>query len=99
VVYWVRIQLEINMAAPPGNKFAKGGKRTGAGRKPLKIRELCAKLFADRLDLVTAIADNPKEAARDRLAALGLLAKYGLGERFELAGDADAPLKVTLDVL
>ena len=82
-----------------GNKFGRHGKQPNAGRKPLKVRQLCARLFADRVQIVAAIADDPKESAKDRLAALGLLAKYGVGERWELAGDADAPLQVKLDVL
>jgi hypothetical protein len=82
-----------------GNKFGRHGKQPNAGRKPLKVGQLCARLFADRVHLVAEIADDPKQAARDRLAAWALLAKYGLGERWELAGDADAPLKVVLDVL
>jgi hypothetical protein len=72
------------LAAPKGNKFAKGGKRAGAGRKPLKTKELCAVAFTERIPLLCQIADDDEEKTVDRLAALAQLAKVGVPAQAEL---------------
>jgi hypothetical protein len=82
-----------------GHKFGHHGKQPNAGCKPLKIRALCAKRFNEQIPMIVGIAKDKSNEPRDRLAAAALLARYGVGERFELAGDPDAPLKVKLDVL
>jgi hypothetical protein len=45
-----------------------------------------------RIRIAEAIADNPMVEPRDRLKALDLLAKYGLGTKSELTGADGAPL-------
>lgn len=67
-----------------GHKFGYHGKQPNAGRKPLKVRELCAKMFVDRLPLLAAIADDAKEQTKERIAAMALLAKYGVGDKVDL---------------
>jgi hypothetical protein len=70
-----------------GNKHGKGGARPNSGPTPLKIRELCRKSFAERLPILDQIADGEDEEARDRIAALGLLAKVGIPAQNEQVGD------------
>lgn len=52
----------------------------GAGRPASALRSRLRGSMADRIAIVEAIADDPSAAARDRLRAVDLLAKYGLGE-------------------
>ena len=72
-----------------GNKLARGGRRAGAGRKPSAIRAACAASFDERIRILTGIADDAGAPARDRLAAIGMLARYGLGHKDE--ADAGGP--------
>jgi hypothetical protein len=71
------------MAFQKGNRLAAGGKRIGSGRKPLAVRQLCAKSFAERIRLLEEIADDAEERATDRIAALALLAKTGIPAQVE----------------
>ena len=80
-------------ASTPGKPFRQGddprrgrGPRKGAanaGRPPSKVREACLAAFDERINVLMAIADNRKSAARDRISAIEKLAKYGFGDRAE----------------
>lgn len=56
-----------------------------AGRPPAAVRALLRESFAARLPLAEAIADNHKLSPADRLRALDLLARYGLGTTREIS--------------
>jgi hypothetical protein len=56
-----------------------------AGRPPSAVRALLRESFAERVPLAEAIADNPRLAPADRLRALDLLGRYGLGTTRELS--------------
>ncbi len=71
-----------------GNKLAKGGARAASGPKPLAIRQLCAKAFAERIPVAKQIADDAEGRPADKIAALNLLAKVGLPAQHEVATDA-----------
>ena len=57
-----------------------------AGRPPSVIRERCRGSFEDRIVVLEEIADNPKASASDRIRALDLLGKYGLGTQQQHSG-------------
>ena len=79
---------------PHGGALLSGGvpgHRGGAGRPPSVIRERCRGSFAERLTVLEEIADDSEVPIRDRLKAIDLLGKYGLGTQRELSGlDGDA---------
>ena len=57
-----------------------------AGRPPAVIRERCRGSFEDRIVVLEEIADDPKANAGDRIRALDLLGKYGLGTQQQISG-------------
>ena len=57
-----------------------------AGRPPSVIRERCRGSFEDRIAVLEEIADDPKANAGDRIRALDLLGKYGLGTQQQISG-------------
>ena len=57
-----------------------------AGRPPSVIRERCRGSFEDRIAVLEEIADNPEASASDRIRALDLLGKYGLGTQQQHSG-------------
>ncbi len=74
---------------PHGGALRGGGKpgnRGGTGRPPSVIRERCRGSFEDRIVVLEEIADNPKASASDRIRALDLLGKYGLGIQQQHSG-------------
>jgi len=56
-----------------------------AGRPPSAVRALLREAFADRISLASEIADDPSLAPSERLRALDLLGRYGLGTTRELS--------------
>jgi hypothetical protein len=50
------------------------------------IRERCRGSFEDRIRVLEEIADDPEQSSADRLRALDLLAKYGLGTQQQYSG-------------
>jgi hypothetical protein len=76
---------------PHGGALVPGGGRgpkpgaPNAGRPPSAIRALMRESFAVRIPLAEAIADNPRISPADRLRALDLLGRYGLGTTRELS--------------
>jgi len=63
------------------------GHRGAGGRPASKVRDACRKAFADRVRHLRAIADDTDASARDRLAALDLLGKYGGLQKIEHSGE------------
>ncbi len=55
------------------------GHRGGSGRPPSAIRERCRGGFDRRIKVLEEIADDPTIPTRDRIRAIDLLGKYGLG--------------------
>ena len=55
------------------------GNRGGAGAPPSELRKRLRGSAAERIAIAEEIADNPTASASDRLRALDLLFKYGLG--------------------
>src|SRR5438093_8534927 len=55
------------------------GHRGGPGRPPSALRERLRGSFEDRVNVLEGIADNPEADPQDRIRALDVLAKYGLG--------------------
>lgn len=64
----------------------------GTGRPPSEIRERMRGSLDARLHIAEQIADSPKAQAKDRLAALAFLAKFGLGTKAEITGADGSPL-------
>lgn len=60
-----------------GRGPAKGA--PNAGRPPSAVRMALREAFAARVGLAEALADNPRLTATERLKALDLMARYGLG--------------------
>lgn len=56
----------------PGNR--------GGGRPPSRIRGIARKAFGERVRLLAEIADDGEESARDRIRAIDVLGRYGLGQ-------------------
>lgn len=56
-----------------------------AGRPPSAVRALLRESFAARVPLAEAIADDAALPAAERLRALDLLARYGLGTTREVS--------------
>ena len=57
-----------------------------AGRPPSVIRERCRGSFEERIAVLEEIADDPGVSAGDRIRALDLLGKYGLGTQQQHSG-------------
>ncbi len=57
-----------------------------AGRPPSVIRERCRGSFEDRIAVLEEIVDDAKVSAGDRIRALDLLGKYGLGTQQQHSG-------------
>lgn len=50
-----------------------------------------------RIEILEAIIDNATSKDADRIRALDLLAKYGLGRSFELSGPDAGPVEVDVE--
>ena len=55
------------------------GNKGGTGRPPSEIRKKLRGSFEERIKVIEAIADDAKASTAERLKALDLMAKYGLG--------------------
>ena len=72
----------------PGNPGNSGGKPGRSGRLPSKIREAARLAFAERLEVLTDIADGKKdERAADRIAAMKVLADTGGVDKIAITVD------------
>ena len=56
-----------------------GTNRGGTGRPPSVIRQRLRGSFEDRIPVLEEIADDRKASLGERLKALDLMAKYGMG--------------------
>ena len=61
-----------------------------AGRPPSDVRKAMRLALEDRLGVLADIADNPASNAGDRIRALEVLARYGLGTSDTLTADVTA---------
>ena len=81
-----------------GGAIRKGAKpgtnRGGTGRPPSLIRQRLRGSFDDRIRVLEEIADDPTVSASDRMRAIDLLAKYGLGTQAEVTGADGGPVQV-----
>lgn len=65
---------------PHGGALRNGGPNAGGtGRPPSEIRKKLRGSFEDRVKVLEAIADDTKASPADRMRALDLMGKYGLG--------------------
>jgi hypothetical protein len=78
---------------------SKPGGPPGPGRPPSAIREAMREALADRIAIAEQIADNVEASTSDRLRALDLLAKYGLGTKSEVTGEDGAPIHAGVVIL
>jgi hypothetical protein len=62
----------LNAGGTPGN-------RGGTGRPPSIIRERLRGSFEQRVKILESIADDDEAPPSDRMKAIDILAKYGLG--------------------
>jgi len=64
----------------PGDDPRRGvGKAGRSGRPPSVIRQKLRGSFEDRIKVLESIADDKKASKADRMRALDLMAKYGMG--------------------
>lgn len=85
----------IRVGSLPGNT-------PGTGRPPSAIREQLRGSFSDRIAVLEGIADKEDSSASDRIRAVDVLAKYGLGEKTELtmvSPDVTARLQATVTLV
>lgn len=72
-------------------KAGKAGNRGGTGAPPSAIRTRCRDSFSARIAIAERIADDESLCPRDRLKALELLARIGIGALdSKPVSDADA---------
>lgn len=74
------------------------GNTPGTGRPPSAIRERLRGSFDERVKVLEEIADKADASAADRLKAIDLMGKYGLGKQVD-ADDVRGRLRTTLDLL
>lgn len=72
-------------ALVPGAGRGPSAGAPNAGRPPSAVRALLRESFAARVTLAERIADDPTLSAADRLRALDLMGRYGLGTTRELS--------------
>jgi hypothetical protein len=77
------------------------GKPGRSGRPPSIIRQRLRGSFEDRIKVLEEIADDTKASTTDRMRALDLMAKYGLGTTSTSTdtegNDVDRPGRLTPD--
>ena len=78
----------------------RGTNRGGTGRPPSAIRERLRGSFDERIETLEDIADSNAESTADRIRAVDLLAKYGLGTLKEISTeDVAGRLRDTIDII
>ena len=76
------------------------GNRGGLGKPPSALRERLRGSLEQRIEVLEEIADNPDALDRDRIKAVDILGKYGLGTLRELSvEDVRERLRATLELL
>ena len=77
---------------------AGGGPQPGSGRPPSEIRKRLRGSFEERIRILEEIADDPDASKVDRIKAIDMLAKYGLGTKQEVSGPDDTPIQAEMVV-
>ena len=94
---------ETLVAQPNGGALLSGGRagnRGGTGRPSNALRERLRGSLDERVAVLEEIADNPDASDRDRIKAVDVLAKYGLGTVREVTvEDVREKLRTTLELL
>jgi len=81
--------LPVKVPQPHGGALYRGGLRgNGGGRPPSALRAKLRGSFEKRLKVLEEIADNRKAQPADRIRAIDLLGKYGIGQLRELSVEA-----------
>ena len=76
------------------------GNRGGLGRPPSALRERLRGSLEERVAVLEEIADDPDALDRDRIKAVDVLGKYGLGTVREVTvEDVKEKLRQTLELL
>ena len=76
------------------------GNAGGPGRPPSELRERLRGSFADRLAILEEIADDADTSPSDRIRAIDLLAKYGLGALQGVPNEVvHAKLAASIDII
>ena len=76
------------------------GNRGGTGRPPSVLRERLRGSFADRVNVLEEIADDPAMQTGDRIRAIDLMGKYGLGVTREVSlHEVQAKLQTTVNLI
>lgn len=70
-----------------------GTNKGGTGRPPSAVRKACTLAFDQRIKVLTQIADGAEKDA-DRIKAIDVLGKYGLGTKEEHELTQNEPLKI-----
>jgi hypothetical protein len=68
-----------------------GTNKGGTGRPASAIRAACRNAFEESIPAIEAIANDPEASTADRLKAMDMLGKYGLGSRTDITSD-DKPV-------
>jgi len=88
---------------PHGGALRAGGTRGHApppGRPPSELRERLRGSFDERVKVLEEIADDSAASSSDRIRAIDLLAKYGLGALQGVPDEViEAKLVATADVI
>lgn len=95
------IGKNIGMQGLPVLNIGNPGNKGGPGRPKSEIRRACAEAFYDRIPMLAKIADAEEEGATtktDRLKAIDLLGKYGVGNSSDITS-GDQPLRYDLSKL
>ncbi len=86
---------------PHGGALRNGGpNRGGPGRAPSEIRKQLRGDFRERIQILNRIADDEEMRAGDRIRAVELMARYGLGTLTEMSvEEVRDNLTVTISVI
>lgn len=70
------------------------GNKGGPGRPPSALRERMRGSLEERLKVLEEIADDSDSRPADRIRAVEVLARYGLGSAHELSGPDQQPMRI-----
>ena len=87
------VMLSVPAQAHPRNT---GGKKGRSGRPPSAIRERCQGSFAERVPVLEEIIDDPTSRDADKIRAMDLLGKYGIGVLKEVQGTQYDRMEIVL---
>ena len=98
------VQVGVLIPQPHGGALRHGAvpgtNSGGTGRPPSAIRERLRGSFDERVAVLEDIADSNAESTADRIRAIDLLAKYGLGTLKEISTeDVAGRLRETIAII